>query len=68
VLLEENVVCPKDGEEPKLNTLIDVPNEGELEDPKPEVVRLTPNVVVPLCTEKSNQYGCQCIAPNPIRG
>jgi hypothetical protein len=51
VLPEETVVCPKDGEEPKLNMLIDVPNEGELEDPKPEVVRLTPNVVVPLCTE-----------------
>jgi len=47
VLPEETVVCPKDGEEPKLNALADVPNEGVLEDPKPGVVLLTPNVVVP---------------------
>ena len=47
VLPEETVVCPKDGEEPKLNALADVPNEGVLEDPKPVVVLLTPNVVVP---------------------
>jgi len=47
VLPEESVVCPKDGEEPKLKTLADVPNEGVLEDPKPGVVLLTPNVVVP---------------------
>ena len=47
VLPEESVVCPKDGEEPKLKALADVPNEGVLEDPKPGVVLLTPNVVVP---------------------
>jgi hypothetical protein len=47
VLPEETVVCPKDGEEPKPNTLADVPNEGVLEDPKPVVVLLTPNAVVP---------------------
>jgi hypothetical protein len=47
VLPEETVVCPKDGEEPKLNVLADVPNEGVLEDPKPGVVLLTPNAVVP---------------------
>jgi len=47
VLPEETVVCPKDGEEPKLNALADVPNEGVLEDPKPGVVLLTPDAVVP---------------------
>ena len=47
VLPEETAVCPKDGEEPKLKALVDVPNEGVLEDPKPGVVLLTPNVVVP---------------------
>jgi hypothetical protein len=45
-LPEETAVCPKDGEEPKLNALVDVPNEGVLEDPKPGVVLLTPNAVV----------------------
>jgi len=46
-LPDETAVCPKDGEEPKLKALADVPNEGVLEDPKPGVVLLTPNVVVP---------------------
>jgi hypothetical protein len=38
VLPEETIVYLKDGEELKLNTLTDVPNEGVLEDPKPEVL------------------------------
>ena len=45
-LPDETAVCPKDGEEPKLNALV-VPNEGVLEDPKPGVL-LTPNAVVPV--------------------
>lgn len=47
MLPEETAVCPKDGDEPKLNALADVPNEGVLDDPKPGVVLLTPNAVVP---------------------
>lgn len=46
-LPEETAVCAKDGEEPKLNALVDVPNEGVLEDPKPGAVPPTPNAVLP---------------------
>jgi hypothetical protein len=46
-LAEETAVCAKDGEEPKLNALVDVPNEGVLEDPKPGALLPTPNAELP---------------------
>jgi hypothetical protein len=73
-LFNHNIIKLKCAKSIKLTVSIfgsvscNVPNEGVLEDLKPEVVQLTPNVVVPLCTEKSNQYDCQYIALNPVRG